>query len=251
MAKDRKQGSYCMFCGKSEHEVPLMLQGLDACICSDCVKLADRYLKDFDKSANPSKPGRIESDNKPKDIHAYLDQYVIGQDRAKKLLSVAVYNHYKRLNNNLSDDNELELEKSNILMVGPTGTGKTVSALYPALRALGDGRVEKVFYLTPKTTTKEAAKDCLNLMAESGAIIRGVILTAKEKICAERHLCRKSRRMCRRSACNKIAEAALALSKMKKTVVDKEDIRAVADEYTRFATLLYVTSTTCSTRWFI
>ena len=113
----------------------------------------------------------------------------------------------------------------------PTGTGKTVSALYPALRALGDGRVEKVFYLTPKTTTKEAAKDCLNLMAESGAIIRGVVLTAKEKICAERHLCRKSRKMCRRSACNRIAEAALALSKMKKTVVDKEDIRAIADEY--------------------
>ncbi len=113
----------------------------------------------------------------------------------------------------------------------PTGTGKTVSALYPALRALGDKRVEKVFYLTPKTTTKEAARDCLDLMAESGAIIRAVILTAKEKACAERHLCRKSRKMCKRSACNRIAEAALALSKLKKTVVGKEEIRAIADEY--------------------
>ena len=129
MAKDKKQGRYCMFCGKSEHEVALMLQGLDACICSDCVRLADNYLKDFDSASKASaRLGKIENDKKPKDIHAYLDQYVIGQDRAKKLLSVAVYNHYKRLNNNLADDNELELEKSNILMVGPTGTGKTLMA---------------------------------------------------------------------------------------------------------------------------
>ena len=113
----------------------------------------------------------------------------------------------------------------------PTGTGKTVSALYPALRALGDERVEKVFYLTPKTTTKEAAKDCLNLMAESGAIIRAIILTAKEKACAERHLCKKSRKMCVRSSCNRIAEAALALSKLGKTVIDRDDLRSVADEY--------------------
>lgn len=114
----------------------------------------------------------------------------------------------------------------------PTGTGKTVSALYPALRALGDGRVEKVFYLTPKTTTAEAAKDCLDLMAESGAIIRALILTAKEKACAEGHVCRRSRKMCKRSACNRIAEAALALSGLKKTVVSKDEIRTIADEYT-------------------
>lgn len=116
-----------MFCGRSENEVPLLLQGLDACICSDCVKLAGDYVKDF--KASPAKSlGKIESSHKPKDIHAYLDQYVIGQDRAKKLLAVAVYNHYKRVNNNLSDSNDLELEKSNILMVGPTGTGKTLMA---------------------------------------------------------------------------------------------------------------------------
>lgn len=127
MAKDKRQTNHCMFCGRSENEVPLLLQGLDACICSDCVKLAGDYVKDF-KGKSSVSLGKIESAHKPKDIHAYLDQYVIGQDRAKKLLSVAVYNHYKRVNNNLSDDNELELEKSNILMVGPTGTGKTLMA---------------------------------------------------------------------------------------------------------------------------
>ena len=127
MAKEKKQTRYCMFCGRSEKEVPLLLQGLDACICSDCIKLADEYVRDFNGTSS-APAGKIESDIKPKDIHAYLDQYVIGQDRAKKLLSVAVYNHYKRVNNNLADESDLELDKSNILIVGPTGTGKTLMA---------------------------------------------------------------------------------------------------------------------------
>ena len=113
----------------------------------------------------------------------------------------------------------------------PTGTGKTVSALYPALRALGDERVEKVFYLTPKTTTAEAARDCLDLMAESGAIIRGVILTAKEKICPESNVCRRFHKLCPRISCNRLAEAALALSKMGKTVIDPQDLRAISNEF--------------------
>lgn len=118
-----------MFCGRSENQVPLMLQGLDGCICSECVKLAGDYIRDYDTQASASDaPAKVESLYKPKEIHAFLDQYIIGQDRAKKLLSVAVYNHYKRLNNNLGGDNEFELEKSNILMVGPTGTGKTLMA---------------------------------------------------------------------------------------------------------------------------
>ena len=116
-----------MFCGRSEKEVPLLLQGLDACICSDCVRLAGDYVRDIDRKPS-SALEKIESKYTPKDIHAFLDQYVIGQDRAKKLLSVAVYNHYKRVNNNLEAESDLELEKSNILMVGPTGTGKTLMA---------------------------------------------------------------------------------------------------------------------------
>ena len=120
-----------MFCGRSENEVPLLLQGLDACICSDCVKLAQGYIEDIDNGKSKKKKkaaSKVENLKKPKEIHEYLNQYVIGQDRAKKLLSVAVYNHYKRINNNLADDVTLELEKSNILMVGPTGTGKTLIA---------------------------------------------------------------------------------------------------------------------------
>ena len=113
----------------------------------------------------------------------------------------------------------------------PTGTGKTVSALYPAIRALGDERVEKVFYLTPKTTTGAAAEDCLELMANGGAIIRAVTLTAKEKICPEGGLCKRSRKLCRRSDCNRIAEAALALSRLEKTVIRQEEIRKTADEF--------------------
>lgn len=123
-------GGHCMFCGRRENEVSLLLQGMDGCICAECVKLAGDYLDDFaGAQKTAAKPqGKIESDYKPKDINAHLDQYVIGQDRAKKLLSVAVYNHYKRLNNNIENETDLELEKSNVLIVGPTGTGKTLMA---------------------------------------------------------------------------------------------------------------------------
>ena len=109
-----------------------MLQGLDGFICSDCVELAHDYLKDtLGMVSKDGKPlGRLEALKKPVEIKEFLDEYVIGQDRAKKMLAVAVYNHYKRINHNLVDrpDDGVELEKSNILLVGPTGTGKTLLA---------------------------------------------------------------------------------------------------------------------------
>ena len=121
-----------MFCGRSEHEVPFLLQELDGFICSDCVELAHDYLKDtLGTVSKDGKPlGRLEALKKPVEIKEFLDEYVIGQDRAKKMLAVAVYNHYKRINHNLVDrpDDGVELEKSNILLVGPTGTGKTLLA---------------------------------------------------------------------------------------------------------------------------
>ena len=123
---------HCMFCGRSERDVPFLLQGLDGFICSDCVELAHDYLKDtLGGASKDGKPlGRLEALKKPVEIKEFLDEYVIGQDRAKKMLAVAVYNHYKRINHNLVDrpDDGVELEKSNILLVGPTGTGKTLLA---------------------------------------------------------------------------------------------------------------------------
>ncbi len=121
-----------MFCGRSERDVPFLLQGLDGFICSDCVELAHDYLKDtIGGASKDGKPlGRLEALKKPVEIKEFLDEYVIGQDRAKKMLAIAVYNHYKRINHNLVDrpDDGVELEKSNILLVGPTGTGKTLLA---------------------------------------------------------------------------------------------------------------------------
>ena len=133
MAQNKKTSSprHCMFCGRPEQEVPYLLQGIDGFICSDCVELAHDYIHDtLQASKVQGEAGRIDDAQKPADIKAFLDQYVIGQDRAKKMLSVAVYNHYKRINHNLVDrpDDGVELEKSNILLVGPTGTGKTLLA---------------------------------------------------------------------------------------------------------------------------
>ncbi len=109
-----------------------MIEGQDAVICSNCIRLAGNYLDEAIGAAASTKNQSavdITKVPKPKDIKEFLDQYVIGQDRAKKQLAVAVYNHYKRLSNNFGDGNkEVELEKSNILMVGPTGTGKTLMA---------------------------------------------------------------------------------------------------------------------------
>lgn len=132
--KNSGTARHCMFCGRSERDVPFLLQGIDGFICSDCVELAHNYLEDALGGASNKEGkslGRLDSLKKPVEIKEFLDEYVIGQDRAKKMLAVAVYNHYKRINHNLVDkpDDGVELEKSNILLVGPTGTGKTLLAM--------------------------------------------------------------------------------------------------------------------------
>ena len=133
MAKRVQGQSRCVLCGRNEAEVPFMLQGLDGFICSDCAKMAAEYVAELERTPakrGDSSVGSLDSAPKPKEIKAYLDQYVIGQDRAKVVLAVAVYNHYKRISHNLigKPDDGVELEKSNILLVGPTGTGKTLLA---------------------------------------------------------------------------------------------------------------------------
>ena len=130
-SKNNKTERHCCFCGRSENEVNLLLSGMDGYICDDCVRMAGEYLGEIEHAREKEAPAiKVGELQKPKAIKEFLDQYVIGQDRAKKLLAVAVYNHYKRINHNLVDkpDDGVELEKSNILMVGPTGTGKTLMA---------------------------------------------------------------------------------------------------------------------------
>lgn len=154
MAKNNSNnnnGTKCLFCGRTEKDGALLLQGENGCICSDCVMTAGDYLRKLGMGMpqeEPVEPGVDTSKGmqllKPREIHEFLDEYVVGQDHAKKLLSVAVYNHYKRIGYNesisvrkpsgkksvreVTDVTDVEIEKSNILIVGPTGTGKTLLA---------------------------------------------------------------------------------------------------------------------------
>jgi ATP-dependent Clp protease ATP-binding subunit ClpX len=118
----------CAFCGRTENEVSLLISGLEACICDDCANQAHLITMESQKQSGSG--FNIDKLPKPKEIKAFLDQYVIGQDEAKKTLSVAVYNHYKRLKylSEGREETDVEIEKSNIIMVGNTGTGKTLLA---------------------------------------------------------------------------------------------------------------------------
>lgn len=117
-----------------------------------------------------------------------------------------------------------------LLISAPTGTGKTVSVIYPAIRAIGDGRCERVFYLTPKTTTANAAADCINLLASYGAKIRAVRLTAKEKICHIRAVCKDDPSLCTLEREKGISDAVLKLSELEMPVIGEADIKIIANE---------------------
>lgn len=121
MAKQNR----CSFCGRAENEVKMLIYGIDGYICDECAEQAITIVKEA--RASRKQDVKLENLPKPQEIKAYLDKYVIGQDAAKVALSVAVYNHYKRLNHRDEKD-DVELEKSNIIMVGSTGTGKTLLA---------------------------------------------------------------------------------------------------------------------------
>ena len=126
------KGEKCSFCGRGENEVRLLMPGRDGCICDECAEqaylLSEEYLHKKRKKNSKWSISREELP-KPEEIKTFLDQYVIGQDDAKRYLAVSVYNHYKRIMQNAADDtDDVEIEKSNIIMVGPTGTGKTLLA---------------------------------------------------------------------------------------------------------------------------
>ena len=120
----------CSFCGRKKDEVQILISGQNGFICENCIEQAHSIVKDSvnKTSDSDSMAGSLEELKKPKEIKAFLDEYVIGQDQAKKQLSIAVYNHYKRLLHAQDENREVEIEKSNIIMIGETGTGKTLLA---------------------------------------------------------------------------------------------------------------------------
>ena len=147
MADDKKT-LRCSFCGKPESQVHRMIQGPGVRICDECVQLCMSILDDGYSAAAEDGIEDMNDLPTPREIHEVLDQYVIGQEAAKVALSVAVYNHYKRIY--FGGDEDVELQKSNILMIGPTGSGKTLFAQTLA-------RVLKVpFAIADATTLTEA-----------------------------------------------------------------------------------------------
>jgi len=125
--KNKESECHCSFCGKSQEEVEKLIAGPDVFICNECIELCNEIVHEESEEEELTGPSARAASLKPMEIHAYLNDYVIGQEFAKKVLSVAVHNHYKRIDAPQNDDS-VELQKSNIILIGPTGSGKTLVA---------------------------------------------------------------------------------------------------------------------------
>tara|TARA_B110000037_G_scaffold220064_1_gene286759 strand:+ start:296 stop:1567 length:1272 start_codon:yes stop_codon:yes gene_type:complete len=164
MAEDKEKSLLCSFCGKNQHEVKKLIAGPSVFVCDECIDLCNDIIKEESKDLNDeikSEPDHLLS---PKELSVSLGEHVIGQDEAKKSMSVAVYNHYKRLKNNKDDKDDFKdvtIAKSNILFIGPTGSGKTLLA-----QTLAD-LLEVPFVMADATTLTEAGyvgEDVENIM---------------------------------------------------------------------------------------
>ncbi|MFC4159596.1 ATP-dependent Clp protease ATP-binding subunit ClpX [Chitinimonas lacunae] len=162
--KSNEKLLYCSFCGKSQHEVRKLIAGPQVFICDECIELCNDIIREETGTATPAaKPGASQKLPTPTELRDELDQYVIGQDKAKKALAVAVYNHYKRLANPAAQSGDVELAKSNILLIGPTGSGKTLLA--QTLARL----LDVPFVIADATTLTEAGyvgEDVENIIAK-------------------------------------------------------------------------------------
>ena len=165
MAEDKEKSLFCSFCGKNQHEVKKLIAGPSVFVCDECIDLCNDIIKEESKELNKELE-KTESDHllSPKELSTSLGEYVIGQDEAKKSMSVAVYNHYKRLRDNKSDSSEFKdviIAKSNILFIGPTGSGKTLLAQTLA------NLLDVPFVMADATTLTEAGyvgEDVENIM---------------------------------------------------------------------------------------
>ena len=147
----------CSFCGKNQDEVYKIVSGPGVCICDECIKVCNDII--LDRKKKEKAPFDLKQIPSPQEIKYFLDEYVVGQEKTKKIISVAVYNHYKRIktnnknklnNKNNKESEEIELEKSNILLIGPTGCGKTLLA-----RTLAK-KLKVPFVIADATTLTEA-----------------------------------------------------------------------------------------------
>ena len=176
MTDKRKDGSgkllYCSFCGKSQHEVRKLIAGPSVYICDECVDLCNDIIREEIKEVAPHRERSALPT--PHEIRNHLDDYVIGQEQAKKVLAVAVYNHYKRLRNG-DTSNGVELGKSNILLIGPTGSGKTLLA--ETLARL----LDVPFTMADATTLTEAGYVAKTLKTSFRSCCRSAITTYRKR----------------------------------------------------------------------